>query len=50
MSKRPQINIRIPEETKSVLEAWAVEEGRTLSNLVNFIIAEALKVKKSASL
>ncbi len=43
MTNRPQINIRIKDENKTYLESWADREKRSLSNLLNLIIENAIE-------
>lgn len=47
MTNRPQINIRIKDENKAYLESWADREKRSLSNLLNLIIENAIDKDKS---
>lgn len=47
MTGNPQVSIRITEATKQALEAWALQEGRSLSNLINLILRQAVDRKAS---
>lgn len=42
MPERPQINFRIPQEEKEKLEMWAIDEGRSISNLICRILKHAI--------
>ncbi len=37
------LKVRLPEELKSVLQARADLEGRTLSNLIRLLLVQAVK-------
>jgi hypothetical protein len=45
--RRPRVAFICNEETKQFLEEWAKGENRTVSNLVETIVEEAVSVKKS---
>lgn len=42
-TRRPRIAFICDEEVKEILEEWASEENRTVSNLVEFVVLEAIK-------
>jgi hypothetical protein len=48
-SKTVVVHIRIPSETKDVLEGLAANDHRTLTSMVNKIIAEYLEVANAVS-
>ncbi|MBD2535416.1 hypothetical protein H6G97_40890 [Nostoc flagelliforme FACHB-838] len=53
-TRRPRVMFTCSEDIKETLELWSEEEGRTVSNLVERIIAEAIaarakKLKSSKS-
>ncbi len=43
------ISIRIPEDLKTRLEALAAEERRSLSNLINILLEDALAEREAPS-
>ncbi len=43
------ISIRIPEDLKARLEALAAEERRSLSNLINILLEDALAEREAPS-
>lgn len=45
-TKKEKITFTCEKDTRSQLEEWATREGRTLSNLVERIVLEALQAKK----
>lgn len=45
VTRRPRVMFICSEETKAVLEIWAEDEGRTVSNLVERIVLEAIENK-----
>lgn len=45
--RRPRVAFICNEETKEFLEEWAKGENRTVSNLVETIVEEAVSTKKS---
>ncbi|WP_348257047.1 hypothetical protein [Leptolyngbya sp. PL-A3] len=45
-TKKEKITFTCEKDTRSQLEEWAAKEGRTLSNLVERIVLEALQAKK----
>ena len=44
--KKAKITFTCPHEVKDKLESWAQSENRTLSNLIETLVAEALKQKE----
>lgn len=46
-TRRPRIMFTCSEETKQTLELWSEEEGRTVSNLVERIVIEAIAAKQA---
>lgn len=46
---KPRLNFTLNPERKPDLDAWAEEEGRTLSNLLERIVLDALARKKLAT-
>ena len=50
-SKKPRVVIYLNEETKIVLDKWAEDERRTVNNLINLLIEDAIvtKGKRQAS-
>lgn len=44
-TKKPRLTIYLTEERKQVLEEWAEEEKRTLTNLVGLILDAAIEEK-----
>jgi len=45
-TRRPRIMFTCSEDTKQILELWSEEEGRTVSNLVERIVLEAISAKQ----
>ncbi|MFQ3618827.1 MAG: hypothetical protein SNJ57_18120 [Cyanobacteriota bacterium] len=45
-TNKPKITFICDEETRAYLEAWAEEEGRSLSNLVEQIVKRVIKQRK----
>jgi hypothetical protein len=45
-TKREKITFTCEKETRTLLEAWAEREGRSLSNLVERIVLSALENEK----
>ncbi|AFZ28297.1 hypothetical protein Cylst_6518 (plasmid) [Cylindrospermum stagnale PCC 7417] len=41
-ARKPRIMFTCSEETKQVLEEWSEDEGRTMSNLVERIVVDAI--------
>jgi hypothetical protein len=48
-SKKPRVVIYLNEETKADLDKWAIDERRTVNNLVNVLIEDALDKKKQVA-
>ena len=48
MTKKKQVNLRLPEETIDLLKEKATEQRRTLNNLLEIIIDEYLQKQKKA--
>jgi DNA-binding PadR family transcriptional regulator len=46
-SRRPRMMFSCTEEAKRYLEAWADEEGRSTSNIIERIVSEAIAAKYS---
>ena len=46
---KPPLSIRIPDDLKARLKALAVKERRSVNNLINFLLEEALAKKTPAS-
>ncbi|WP_082803633.1 ribbon-helix-helix domain-containing protein [Anabaena sp. 4-3] len=48
-TRRPRVMFTCDDSTKKILEEWAEDEGRTLSNLVERIVEDAIanRPKKS---
>ncbi len=44
------VSVYVPQDTKRQLEEWASEEDRSMSYLVNRLIAEALVVRKRSQI
>lgn len=44
-SKKPRVVIYLNEETKVILDKWAEDERRTVNNLVNLLIEDAIVTK-----
>ncbi len=44
-SKKPRVVIYVNEETKAVLDKWAEDERRTVNNLINLLIEDAIITK-----
>lgn len=42
-TRRPRVAFICDDETKEILEEWATDENRTVSNLVESIVLEAIK-------
>ena len=42
-TRRPRVAFICDEEVKEILEEWATDENRTMSNLVESIVLEAIK-------
>lgn len=42
-TKKPKISIYISEEQKKILEEWADNETRSISNLVNHLIEKGIE-------
>jgi hypothetical protein len=47
VTRRPRVAFICGEETKEYIEEWAKQERRTLSNLVESIVEDAVLEKKS---
>ncbi len=45
MSKQQYLNVRLSLELKTKIQAMADEQGRSLSNMVNYILEQATKDK-----
>jgi hypothetical protein len=45
-SKKPRVVIYLSEEMKAELDKWAEDERRTVNNLVNILIEDALHSKR----
>lgn len=45
VTRRPRVAFICDEEVKKILEQWADEEGRTVSNLVERIVLEVITTK-----
>jgi len=45
-TRKPRIMFTCSEEIKQTLELWSEEEGRTVSNLVERIIAEVIATRE----
>jgi hypothetical protein len=45
-TNKPKVMFVTDEETREYLEAWAGDEGRSLSNLVDRIVKAAIKQRK----
>ncbi len=45
VTRRPRVMFICSEEAKAILENWAKDEGRTVSNLVERIVSEAIENK-----
>jgi hypothetical protein len=46
VTRRPRIAFICNQDTKEFLEDWANDENRTLSNLIETIVEEAVAAKK----
>jgi hypothetical protein len=46
-TKREKITFTCEKETRLILEAWAEDEGRSLSNLVERIVLAAIEAQKT---
>lgn len=46
-TKKPIVSVVVSPELKAALEAWADEEGRTVSNLSERILSKAVGVWKA---
>lgn len=46
-TKRPRIMFTCDDETKSYLEEWAETENRTLSNLMETLVREAIAARQA---
>jgi CopG-like RHH_1 or ribbon-helix-helix domain, RHH_5 len=49
VTRRPRVAFICDEEVKQILEEWADEEGRTVSNLVERIVLEVIASKGKMS-
>jgi hypothetical protein len=45
-SKKPRVVVYLSEEIKAELDKWAEDERRTVNNLVNILIEDALQSKR----
>ncbi|AFY86690.1 MAG: hypothetical protein N4J56_002496 [Chroococcidiopsis sp. SAG 2025] len=45
---KSRVTIYIPDHLKQYLEAWAKEDGRSVSNLVERLLTQAVKEKEGA--
>ncbi|MEA5574164.1 ribbon-helix-helix domain-containing protein [Calothrix sp. UHCC 0171] len=45
--RRPRVNFVLDEDIRDDLALWAVEEGRTMSNLVERIVTAAVQERRS---
>jgi hypothetical protein len=43
VTRRPRVAFICDEDVKGILEEWATDENRTVSNLVESIVLEAIK-------
>ncbi|MEM7557157.1 MAG: hypothetical protein AAF378_24335 [Cyanobacteria bacterium P01_A01_bin.84] len=47
-SKKPRLNFTLTEENKSYIEQWAEKEKRSIANLLEIIVTEAIEKDKSS--
>lgn len=47
VARKPRIMFSCSQETKEDLESWAEDEGRSVSNLIERIVMEAIAKNKS---
>ena len=45
-TKKPKVSIYLPPELKTELNDWAEEENRSVSNLVETVIKEAIATRQ----
>jgi hypothetical protein len=45
-TKKPKVSIYLPPELKEELDTWAEEENRSVSNLVETVIRDALAARR----
>ena len=45
-SKKPRVVVYLNEEIKAELDKWAEDERRTVNNLINILIEDALVSKR----
>jgi hypothetical protein len=48
-TKKPKVMIYLSEEQKEELDKWAKSEKRSVSNLVGFLVDQALEGRKQKS-
>jgi hypothetical protein len=48
-TKKPKVSIYLPPELKEELDTWAEEENRSVSNLVETMIRDALAARRKKS-
>lgn len=48
-TKKPKVSIYLPPDLKEELDVWAEEENRSVSNLVETMIRDAIAVRRKKS-
>lgn len=48
-TKKPKVSIYLPPELKEELDTWAEEENRSVSNLVETMIRDAITTRRKKS-
>ncbi|MEM7727371.1 MAG: hypothetical protein AAF208_13535 [Cyanobacteria bacterium P01_A01_bin.45] len=46
-SKKPRLNFTLTEDNKKYIEQWAAKEKRSIANLLEIIVTEAIEKDKS---
>jgi hypothetical protein len=49
VTKKPKVSIYLPPELKTELDEWAVEENRSVSNLVETVLKDAIANRRKKS-